>query len=428
VIPTSQVDDPLLTTAEAAELLGSDERGVRFLMLRGGKLQAEPEQFGRRILLRFRRSAVEAVRPYYRRLRDFQDYGRHDHPEHGRQLTLLEAAREHAVPLYQLRQAVKEGQIPAEDLNPPPTGLRPWKIVLERDVLALKVRTSGEVRDGGRLNRQRWKLVTEIQAAVGAVRPCDRADVSALVQCWVRLGRLTQRPARVRQSGKVPVHGEGLKAVERSRVLTFYDFSQFKRLWDRDFIAEGARKLRALVARGGERCPAREAAEELAALGIAGKGRISRVVRAAGMRGVHDRGLEAENRIVYVPDRDARRQDPAEVVRAVLSAGPVSAGEGRRKARALGLTTAEVYAALRKLGVAVQAKDKVGTHVWELPASRPRPRGRPKGKVDSEVQARNARMIKDWQAGQFATIADLARHYNVARPYASDVLKAAGVR
>src|SRR6516165_9440653 len=61
-------DDPLLTTAQTADVLEGDERGV-MAMVRSNQLPYETEAHGKRIFYRFRQSAAEAAKPLYRRLR-----------------------------------------------------------------------------------------------------------------------------------------------------------------------------------------------------------------------------------------------------------------------------------------------------------------------------------------------------------------------
>jgi hypothetical protein len=57
-----------------------------------------------------------------------------------------------------------------------------------------------------------------------------------------------------------------------------------------------------------------------------------------------------------------------QAMRGLLANGPVQAGEGVRKARALGLTYREIYIALKGLGVPRKREGVRGPYLWELPA------------------------------------------------------------
>jgi hypothetical protein len=372
-------DDPLLTTLEAANVLGCDERGVRFLV-KHNKLPLEPEARGERRFWKFRRRAVEAIKPYYRRLRDFQEGGCHLHPERGKEYTLQKAAQECHISLYLLRQAVKDRRLPAEEIYPAPTGAHPWIIVLAKDVLALQVRTRQAVQESARLNRKRWKPISEIAIAIGARAPAVRAEVSECAKCWAGIGRLPSQKATVCQRGKVPEswrETEGgsrdfanLREVQRSRVLTFYDYPVFQKLWEADYVPAGVRRLKELVSEHNGRCPARVVQAELETLGIASKSRRARIAKAARIKGVHDWGAKAKNQIVYAFDGATRPTDADAdaILRSILENGPVAAGDGLRAARARGLTTPEAYEGLKRLNVPLQPKGTVGPHLWILPA------------------------------------------------------------
>jgi hypothetical protein len=444
IIMTEDTTDPLLSTAETAALLGCDERGVNVLM-RCGKLRPEPERWGKRLKLRFRRSAVEAVRSFYHRLRDLQLQGYHDHPERGREYTLLKAAEARGLPLHLLRKEVKgpslfpdlfnSGKLPAEDIEPPPTGAKAWKVVREVDLLALEARLKQSIREGERLNRGRWKLMSEICEALGIDDPAGKTEVSDCLGCWSDLGWISRWTALVCQVGRVPGTWEvsadrrvfkDLRSVERFRRLTFYNFAQFERLRnDKDYLTKGARRLNQLVAEHGGRCPARVVAAELKKIGVAGKVRLSRAAKAARVRPVHDWGPGAKNQLIYIPEGKRRPQNPVEVMRAVLAEGPVPAGDGLRAGRARGLTTVEVYAAIKTLNVQLKEKARVGGHSWELPpSSSPRRRKRGAGK---ETAARHARIIREMATGNYDSQSDLARHLGIDPATVSRVLRNANV-
>src|SRR5262245_47179634 len=99
-------DDPLLTTAQAAEQLGCDGHGLPVCVKRGW-LTSEPKAWGKRIIDQFRKSAVDNTKPLYKRFRDLQATGVHE-SDQGKQFTLKKAAEVHDLPLYLLRQAVDE--------------------------------------------------------------------------------------------------------------------------------------------------------------------------------------------------------------------------------------------------------------------------------------------------------------------------------
>jgi hypothetical protein len=376
-------DDPLLSAAEAANVLGCDEHGV-FVLVKHELLPFEPERYCGRNIHRFRRSAVEAVRPTYRRLRDFQEKGFHDHPERGRECSLLWASEHHGIPLYRLRKAIKDGRLPAEDLKPCPTGSKPWKIVLEKNVLALDMRTKLQERDSARLNRDRWKTATEVQRSLVAEglngdEPSDRAEVSACIRCWTELGKLACKEATVRVVGMAPGSWrqegddrvfENLRPVEKVRKLRVYDYPQFKKLWGTDFATEGARRLKQLLAEHNNRCPARTVVESLWQLGVAGYKHRDRVARKANARVIRDSGRRAGRGFVYVLRNGAPARSPKDIMKSILRNGPIEAGEGLRKAEEAGLTTNQVYAALKELQVPLKSQaSRVGAHLWMLPGS-----------------------------------------------------------
>jgi hypothetical protein len=255
-------------------------------------------------------------------------------------------------------------------------------------VLRLKIERSRGVRDGRRLDRGRWKLVSEIQAMPEiAPKPRDKAGVSDCVRCWVKLGWLPQKkvtkeqtggrvPGRWRAEGKRSPEkktGKGerrifadLKDVKRFRTLTLIDFDKFKELWEQDFVGRGAQLLRHLVQEHNGRCPLKTAKDRLAEIGIAGRGRRARVAEAANMKARPDRGIGATRGWYYVPANG--KKDPVKIVRSLL---PADAGDGLRRARERGLTTEETYAALRKLGVPLQPEGQVGPWTWRLLGTEP---------------------------------------------------------
>jgi hypothetical protein len=57
-----------------------------------------------------------------------------------------------------------------------------------------------------------------------------------------------------------------------------------------------------------------------------------------------------------------------------------------------------------------------------------RKRGRPKGRVDEEVAERNRKMLAAWNAGQFTSVAALARAFHVDRTLASKLVNAAHLK
>jgi hypothetical protein len=367
-------DDPLLTTAQTADVLEGDERGV-MAMVRSNQLPYETEAHGKRIFYRFRQSAAEAAKPLYRRLRDFQEKGFHQHPERGKEYTLSKAAEKHELALYQLRQAAKNGELPCDELEPPPSGARPWIIVTEKNLLLFLTTLRRKKQAGQRVNRDRWKLITQVQEAIGVDNPQERADVSACAKCWCSLGWLETKEVTVRQLGKVPSHWklngqgrsfDGLREVERTRTLVTYDWPQFKKLWDKDFTRDGARRIKELLNERADRCPARTIIKELHKLGIAGKGRRAQCVKAAHVKAIHDRGLGAKNQLVYVPRKAARRPNAVEIMRSLL---PIPAGQGLRKGREAELTVPEIYEALEQLKVQLQPSKHVGPWEWRLPTN-----------------------------------------------------------
>jgi hypothetical protein len=404
----SDSDDPPLSTGEAASLLGCDEHGV-FVLMKHNQLEPEPKAHGKRLFLQFRQSKVEAAKPYYRRLRDFQEQGFHDHPTRGKEYIMSRAAEERKLPLHLLRRGAKPGglfpgaELHTEKLDPPPTGSIPWEIVREKELLLFEYHIKAAVREAAQLNRDRWKTVSEICTALGIDDRFDQREIFACAKCWVKLGSLPHKQIFMPQTGKVPATWrreqgrtviESFKDVKRFRLLDFYDFPKFKQLWERDFVRDGAKRLKQLVSEHGGRCPALVVSEELKKLGLVGHQRIGQVAKAARIVPVHNWGVGAKNQIVYVPAGARRPDNPVEVMRSVLSNGPLSAGDGLREGRLRGLTPREVYAAVKKLGVPLQANDRIGAHAWQLPgndsASTPTPsraNGIPRPRWDKDTRS-----------------------------------------
>jgi hypothetical protein len=116
--------------------------------------------------------------------------------------------------------------------------------------------------------------------------------------------------------------------------------------------------------------------------------------------------------------------DAVERLKAAMAALPAGAGAvvhpGRGKGPGL-LRRAAV--ALRNESVRVpELLGSIGT------GSGPRRRGRPKGTIDAAAQDRNRRMVEEYKAGRYESVADLARAYHMTRGRASQILAAAGVR
>jgi hypothetical protein len=420
-LQTPSDDDPLLFVRQTAEILGCDPHGVMFLY-RKGKLPSEPYAWGKRILLRFRRSIAHEAKPEYRRMRDFQEKG-----YHGQEHTLLHASKEFGISMYLLRQATggpeaKSDQplvtqllppLAHETLDPPPTGARPWKIVREADVLQFKHAITICLREYAKLNRDRWKTITEICAALGIRVPSDLQDASQCAACWVQNRGLETRTLLRQGTGKAPTAWTAtedgrsfasLKEITRLRAVTFYDFTKFKKLLDQDLVADGAERVEQLVAQHKGRCPAATIAAELDTVGLVGK-RATQAIKAAGVVAT-TQGIEVgRGHVVYVPATKAKLNAVA-IVRALL---PINAGEGLLKAREAGLSVHATYAALNKLKVPLKPKHgQPGPHVWRLPGHateselRPRRPGRPPVRTRDRID-REAEMLKAWDQKKFGT-------------------------
>jgi hypothetical protein len=442
-------DDPLVSTAEAAEIIEGDERGVRFLMRRGA-LIPEPQAWGtKRMKLFFRRSAVEAARPYYQRLRDFQNQGCHKPEGRPKEYTLKEASEARGISMHLLRQATREGDEERPDgrprtaatpgfrlefslLDPPPTGAIPWKIVREPDLLRFECCVEAALRETAKLNRGRWKTLSEIFEALGVDDQTDRREMSACAKCWRRIGKLQAREMLVADKMKVPGEWrekenggrvfDDLRQVRRLRSLTFFDFPQFQKLWDTDFTAVGVQKFKRLMSEHNGRCPVGVAGAALEKLGIVGKKRRGAVAKASGVEVVPERGEGARGRAVYVP-RKRTRHDPAKILRSVFTGGRVNAGKGRREARALGLADNEIYAALKELGVSIRPMRPGERHDWVLPEeAAPRRRGgRGPGK---KTARRHAAIIDCWERDRSQSNRAIARELGIDEKTVRAVLNA----
>ena len=418
-------DDPLLNTAGAAERLGCDEHGVLFLY-REGKLAAEPEAHGRRVFLRFRQSAVDAVRPYYRRLRDFQEQGYHDHPERGCEYTLKGLTKARGLAMNLLRQATERYQqgksrpgepadplaLPFEELDPPPTGAKPWKIVRLADALNFEERIKERRRRASKVNGDRWKRHADIALALGIKDCAGNRELSECARCWEALGEIKTELVLIEMPGKVFSSRrtlQGLRPIDRSRRTKLYDFTKLKTLWEADYIAAGKKVLTELLKEHGRGIPTATAAQALKAVGIVGA-RRRRVLKKAGLRRTHGRGITSGRQCVYVRKtvKTPKARDIVEQVRGLFPAsGELPAGEGMKKALALGLTQAEVYAALRALGVPVQ-RGRPGW-CWRLPeatessraasdgSKRPSTPAQPPPQTDRPPNPRHLRW-KQWRA------------------------------
>jgi hypothetical protein len=172
----------------------------------------------------------------------------------------------------------------------------------------------------------------------------------------------------------------------------------------------------------------------------------------------HGTGRPAARRL-RLPERN---RAAAEFLRGLLAGGPVLSAEVYLRAKLAKVALERLLEAKRTLGV--RCRRQFGPpggspRYWFLPGHQPpailRPgqsapapangpavrdpappaaaparkrRGRPLGWKDAQAEERNRRMVEAWDAGKFATPAELGRAFHVSRTRASKILKAHGRR
>lgn len=354
----------LLSSKEAASVLEHDKSILTRLEERK---ELAPADIGPRRAKLWDSDQVDALKPVL----DFREEMKRNgfaETQQGKRYTVAKAHEEFGVSEQSIRDAIADGSLPHQELDPPPTGPTPWATVLEKDVRLLKNRLSVEVRKSRKSDRDRWRTQKMLCEEYAPTKR-DRFEVFECARCWRKLGWLASdkllieqnikiatsraidlsRPARNGKPRRIMI---GARPGKRHRKITVLDRRQFHVLWtDTCSVEKGAKEIRRFLSVAEDkRATATVLKTHMEKLGFAG----TRFYRACTLANVIRKPAGSRGSPwVYelAPGKPGKPKDPVAFLEALHKKGPVLVTERNLAWRNAGLQPRHVRKAIEQLGI-----------------------------------------------------------------------------